>query len=339
MDSQNRPVIVVGVILATIVVGALLLWPEKPVDTVSDGKEQVSIGLAMQPNSALAIIAMDRGFFEEQGLSVVTRPFPSGKRALHDGLVPGEVDIAIAADIPIMLLAFEDRELRILAALGTTSDVNRIVARRDGGVTVPGDLKGKRVATQKGSAVHYFLFQFLRKHGVSGTEVHCSFMKAEQLPKALAEGSIDAFSMREPYISEALRLLGDKAVSFSAPGIYPQSDMVVTRRQFIQDNPEVITGLMQALLAAERFAKDHPEQAAEILADRLGADRKQVAEVWPRLDLRVTLDQSLVLLLLSQARWALREGLVDGDEIPDFSSHMHLEALGELKPEAVTVIR
>jgi NitT/TauT family transport system substrate-binding protein len=115
--------------------------------------------------------------------------------------------------------------------------------------------------------------------------------------------------------------------------------MVVTRRQFIQDNPEVITGLMRALLAAERFAKDNPEQAAEILATRLGADRKLIARVWPNLDLRVTLDQPLVLLLQSQARWALREGLVEGDEIPDCTSHMHLDTLRELKPEAVTVIR
>jgi ABC-type nitrate/sulfonate/bicarbonate transport system substrate-binding protein len=317
----------------------MLLWPGKPVDTGPASKKQVSLGLAMQPTSALAIIAMDRGFFEEQGLSVEARSFPSGKRALHEGLVPGEVDIAISADIPIMLQIFKDKELRILAAIGATSDVNAIVARRDGGITVPGDLKGKRIATQKASAVHYFLYQFLRKHGMSGQEVHCSFMKAEQLPKALAGGAIDAFSMREPYIGEALELLGEKAVVFSAPGIYPQTEMVVTRRQFIEDNPEVITGLVEALLAAERFAKDNPEQAAEILAQRLGADRNLIAELWPRLDLRVTLDQSLVLLLESQARWALREGLVEGEKTPDCTSHMQLDALRELKPEAVTVIR
>jgi ABC-type nitrate/sulfonate/bicarbonate transport system substrate-binding protein len=339
MDSQNRPVIVIGGILAALFAGVMLLWPGKPVDTGPASKKQVSLGLAMQPTSALAIIALDRGFFEEQGLVVETKPYPSGKRALHEGLAPGEVDIAISADIPVMLHTFKDRELRILAALGVTSDVNSIVARRDGGITVPGDLKGKRIATQKGSAVHYFLHLFLRKHSISEEKACCSFMKAEQLPKALADGAIDAFSMREPYIGEALNLLGDKAVVFSAPGIYPQTEMVVTRRQFIQDNPEVITGLMEALLAAERFAKDHPEEAAEILANRLGADRKLIAEVWPRLDLRVTLDQSLVLLLQSQARWALREGLVGGDEIPDLTSHMHLEALGELKPEAVKVIR
>jgi ABC-type nitrate/sulfonate/bicarbonate transport system substrate-binding protein len=270
---------------------------------------------------------------------VESKPFPSGKRALHEGLVPGEVDIAISADIPVMLQTFKDRQLRILTTLGATSDVNAIVARSDRGINLPTDLKGKRIATQKASAVHYFMHLFLRKHSISDKKVHCSFMKAEQLPIALADGTIDAFSMREPYIGKALRLLGDKAVLFSAPGIYPQTEMVVTHRQFIQNNPKVIRGLMQALLAAERFANDNPEQAAEILAKRLGADRKLIAELWPKLDLSITLHQPLVLLLESQARWALREGLVDGDEIPDYTSHMYLDALRDLKPEAVTVIR
>jgi ABC-type nitrate/sulfonate/bicarbonate transport system substrate-binding protein len=338
MYRHRKPIIVASFILTAILTVTILLWPENLVDTVPEIKKHVSVGLAMQPTSALAIIAMDQGFFEEEGLMIEIRSYPSGKRALHEGLVPGKVDIAISSDIPIMLQAFNDKQLRILAAIGVTSDVNVIVARRDRGIAVPSDLKGKRIATQKASAVHYFLHLFLRKHMISEQDVDRVFMHAERLPHALADGTIDVFSMREPYIGEALKLLGDKAITFSAPGIYPQTDVVVTQRQFIQNNPRVITSLMRALLAAERFANDNPEQATDILAKRLGADRKLIAELWPNLHLGVSLHQSLVLLLSSQARWALREGLVDREEIPDYASHMHLDALRELKPKAVTVI-
>jgi ABC-type nitrate/sulfonate/bicarbonate transport system substrate-binding protein len=339
MNRHSKPIIVASFILAAILAGILLLWPEKLADTVPDSKKHVSLGLAMQPTSALAIIAMDRGFFEEEGLIIETKSFPSGKRALQEGLIPGEVDVAISADIPIMLQAFRDKQLRILTALGVTSDVNVIVARRDKEISVPTDLAGKRIATQKSSAVHYFLHLFLRKHAISEQQVTSSFMRAEQLPKALVDGAIDAFSMREPYIGKAIKQLGDNAVTFSAPGIYPQTDMVVTHLQFIQNNPQVIKRLVQALLTAERFANNKPEQAADILAKHLGANRKLITELWPKLDLSVTLHQPLVLLLESQARWALREGLVNGDEVPDYTSYMHLDTLRDLKPEAVTVIR
>jgi ABC-type nitrate/sulfonate/bicarbonate transport system substrate-binding protein len=339
MNWHKKPITLVTFISAAILAVVLLLWTEGPVDTVPAVQKQVTLGLAMQPTSALAIIAMDQGFFAEEGLSIETKPFPSGKRALHEGLVPGEVDIAISADIPVMLQLFKDKQLSILAALGATSDVNAIVARRDRGITKPADLRGKRIATQKASAVHYFLHLFLRRHAIPEQEVGSAFMKAEQLPKALADGTIDAFSMREPYIGEALRLLGNKAVTFSEPGIYPQTEIIVSRRQFIQDNPKTIRGLIGALLAAERFAYDNPKQAADILANRLGADRKLIDGLWPKLDLSVSLHQSLLLLLESQARWALREDLVDGDEIPDYTSYIHLDTLRELKPKAVSVIR
>jgi ABC-type nitrate/sulfonate/bicarbonate transport system substrate-binding protein len=339
MNWHKKPITVVTFISAAILAVLLLLWPEGQVDKIPDVQRPITLGLAMQPTSALAIIAMDQAFFEQEGLLVESKPFPSGKRALLEGLAPGEVDIAISADIPVMLQVFKDKQLSIITALGATSDVNAIVARRNSGISDPADLKGKRIATQKGSAVHYFLHLFLRSHLISDKTIQSSFMKAEQLPKALADGAIDAFSMREPYIGEAIKLLGDQAVTFSAPGIYPQTEIVVTHRQFVQNNPEVLRGLVQALLAAERFANDNPEQAVDILAKRLGADRKLIAELWPKLDLGVSLRQPLVLLLESQARWALREGLINSEEIPDFTSHMHLDTLRDLKPEAVTVIR
>jgi NitT/TauT family transport system substrate-binding protein len=339
MNRQNKLLFVASVVITTIILVIVFFRPEKPVTIAQDVPKQISLGLALQPTCSLAILAMDQGFFEKEGLSVKPRYFPSGKRALLEGLVPGEVDVAIAADIPITMLAFKDRQLRILTTLAETGDANTIVARRDGGITVPGDLKDKRIATQQGSAVHYFLYLFLRKHQISKKSVKLSFMKAEQLPKALAEGAIDAFSMREPYIGEARKLLGDQAITFSAPGIYPQTDMAVARQPFIQDNSAAVRSFILALLTAERFAKQNPEQAVKIIAHRLGAEPKQIAELWPKLHLGATLHQSLALLLDSQARWALREGLVNGDNIPDYTSHMHLDTLRNLRQEAVTVIR
>jgi len=76
------------------------------------------------------------------------------------------------------------------------------------------------VATQRASAVHYFLHLFLLRHGMSEDDVDLSFMKAEELPGALSEGTIDAFSMREPFIGEAKRLMGEQAVVFSEPALY-----------------------------------------------------------------------------------------------------------------------
>lgn len=94
------------------------------------------------------------------------------------------------------------------------------MARRDRGIEEAADLRGKHIATQRGSAVHFFLHLCLVSHGLTEEDVTLSFMKGEELPAALAEGRIDAFSMREPYVSEASSLLGERVVIFGHKSIY-----------------------------------------------------------------------------------------------------------------------
>ena len=75
-----------------------------------------------------------------------------------------------------------------------------------------------KIATQRLSAVHYFLHLFLLKHDIEDAELE--FLKAEELPQALADGKIDAFSMREPFISEAHGLVGNNGIVFRESGTY-----------------------------------------------------------------------------------------------------------------------
>jgi len=304
----------------------------------SSPQKSIVLGLPMQPTSSLAIIAMDQGFFKDAGLMVEFKPFPSGKRALKEGLLVNEVDTIITADIPIMLESFKSHDLKILAAIASTNDLNRIVARRDRNISTPADLKKKWIATQQSSAVHYFLHLFLHKHLISKEEIRASFMKAEQLVPAIVNGTIDAFSMREPFISQAIQQLGDNAIVFSAPGIYPQSELFATKQQFIHKNPTIIHNLLKALLMAENFVKTYPKKAQDTVAKRLNITQADIASLWSALNLQVSLEQSLVLLLESQARWAIREGLVKAETIPDFMTYLHLDTLKKLKYESVTVV-
>ena len=117
----------------------------------------IRIGLAAQPTCALLAIAEARDFYEEEGLNVVTTTYPSGKRALHDGLLAGNEDIVNVADVPVALKAFEKADMLIVGTIGHADTIQKVIARRDAGITVPEDLRGKNIATQKGSAVHFFL--------------------------------------------------------------------------------------------------------------------------------------------------------------------------------------
>ncbi len=329
------------VFAAALLAGATILHfqDQQAPKPVAGPLEPLRIGIARSPTCGLIFVALAKGYFRDEGLEVTTKVYPSGKRALKEGLFTGEVDIASSGDVPVAMAAFDRHDIKAIATTFNVDNVNRIIARRDSGIARPSDLRGKRVATQGASAVHFFLHLFLLEHGISEGDVALHFMKAERLPKALAEGRIDAFSMREPFISEARELLGDNAVVFEAPGLYSQTEIVVAAGELIKNRPGVVTRVLRALLRAETFMTANPEEAIAITAERLGVEAEEIAIIWPTVKFRMALGQPLLLRLENEARWAIGANIVNNGDVPNYLDFIHLDALADLKPEAVTIIR
>jgi len=198
-------------VLITVVVAVYyygVLQRKSDTDALKGKKDTVTIGLIPSPTAFLAVIASEKGFFSQAGLDVTIKNYPSGKRAVNEGLFTGEVDIAAASEAVIVFNSFKRKDFKTIASIGSTDNGISIIARKDSGIQSPADLKGKRVATQEASAVHFFLHLFLVKNNLSEKNIDLSFKKAEKLPKALVSGEIDAFSMREPFIGEARRPVG-----------------------------------------------------------------------------------------------------------------------------------
>jgi ABC-type nitrate/sulfonate/bicarbonate transport system substrate-binding protein len=229
--------------------------------------------------------------------------------------------------------------LQILATVSTADNVNRIVARSDRGIKTPGDLSGKKIGTQRASAVHYFLNLFLDHYMVETSSIKFSFMKAEKLPEALESGNIDAFSMREPYITRAKELLGDKIIIFELPGLYVQTELMVSNKTFAEQNPVIIEKLLKSLIRSENYAKKHRQDAIETVAAALNVDSSIYEKQWNELDLRIRLDQHLLTLLESQSQWAIKHNIVPGREIPNFLKYLSMDEMIRIRPEAVTIIR
>jgi len=320
--------------------GIFMLLACAPLLTGCSEKEEMTIdrvrlGLALQPSSALALIASEKGYFRQSGLDVELSDFPSGKRALVEGLLPGNVDIALSAEVPVAAAALRGEKFKLVASTFTASNVNRVIARRDAGIEKPADLAGKRVATQKHSAVHYFLHLFLMENRLSGSDVRLSFTRAEELPSALEWGTIDAFSMREPYISQAAERLPNNHMIFAAPGVYKQYDVVVTSVELQKQKPVVIDKFLQGLKMAERFIKEHEHEAQIIVAYKLGTSVETVAADWEEYSFQIGMDQPLLLLLEDISRWMKAEG----QPIPNFLEMMAFDGLEKVEPQAITVFR
>ncbi len=299
---------------------------------------KISIGLPREPISALTIIAHAKGYFAAQGLDVTAvDKYPSGKRAL-EGMLAGEVDMTTAADVPIVFNSFAGSNFKLIATVGSSDNETKIIARRDRNIEAPHDLRGKHIATQRASAVHFFMDSFLVKHQIGNDEVTITFDAAENLPAALVRGDIDAFSMREPFIGEARDELGERAIVFSDPGLYLKTCNLVASAEFVQRHPEAVEKVVRALVEAEAFAHAHRDEAIRLVAGALRTPEPEIRRVWPDFDFHVSLDQALLGYLEDEARWIIKNGLTDGTEVPNYLDLLYVQALKHVKPAAMSVI-
>jgi len=342
-EAHSRRIRVPAIVVITLVTVVLLafgyaggrgLFPSTPAAPT----ETLRIALASTPDAALLHIAAAKGYFAEEGLAVSFAPVSHGKIAI-DLLAQGKADLAAAADVPFVISVLQGEPLGIVAAVISVPNEMAVVARHDRGITVPSDLRGKRVGVTFGTNGEYFLWAFLIRHKLAPDSVTLVDVPPGRMAQQLSSGTIDAISTWEPVRSDAHAALGDNARSFTGADAYAASQVVVGRNEFLKARSGAIQRLMRALLKAEAFNHAEPQQAFALVADQLKLDaRTLAASGWKDFQLKVDLRQSQLVTLEDEARWAMARGYADKGPVPNFLPHLHLDALLAVQPERVTVV-
>ena len=124
-----------------------------------------------------------------------------------------------------------------------------VVVRKDGPVKTPTDLRGRRIAIpSRFSDERLILFRMLKKFGMQPSDLKIVEMAPPDVAGALATGAIDAFSMGEPYPSQA-EMGGYGRVLFQAREYWPDyiSCVLVVRQDVIDKRPEAVQVLVDGI--------------------------------------------------------------------------------------------
>lgn len=303
------------------------------------GVEQRAITIGVQDNafSGLVLIAERLGAFREEGLQVSLRKYQSGKHALQ-GMFAGEVDVAAVAEIPVAIAAFERDDFCVFSSIATTDKPGWILARTDAGISTPKDLRGKRIGTQGGSGVHFFLSLFLLEQGIPENEVRIVFLPVAELAGALAAGKVDAIAMLNPIVAAARASLPGKTVEFFSPGAFRQHFNLAARRDLLERAPGTAAALLRALVKAEKSALDDPERGRRLVNESLGDDHTdEVRADWGDIAFKVSLTQELLMNLEEQGEWTARRGLATGLKPENYLHWLCIEPLRSTFADRLTV--
>lgn len=297
--------------------------------------DSLTVAVPMQLPSALLFLALEADGFRAHHLLVRPLPAVSGARALTE-LLQGRVDVTTVGDVPLALAAFERDDLRVLATISTGETDSVLAARTDRGLAGPANLVGRRIGTQRNSALHFFLHLFLVKHGIPQEEVEVVFLRAEELVPALLRGDVDACSLREPFISQARQAGGAQVQFWPEPDMQLRTELLVTLERVTREKPHALSRLLAGLVDAQHLARERPDQLVRAAARLTETPPDQTRELLAGLDLRVQLDQTLIVTLEDEARWTA--GAAPARPLPNYARLICPEPLRSVAPDAVQVL-
>lgn len=298
----------------------------------------LTLAVADLPNTAALLIAEAEGYFASEGLSLNIIHCVNGRRCLKH-LFDGEAQFSTVADTPLVLSAFSRADFAILATITGSIRSNKLAVRADRGIRSPTDLAGKRIGIVKGTTGHYFTEAFLLYYGIALKQVTFVPLEQSQLVAELTAGRIDAAGGFEPLGYNARQTMGDQVQFLPSPMIYNETVHLVASKALIGKHDAEMTKLLRAIQRGNRLIKSDPAKARAIVAARLRSDPKFIDAVWNEFQFELALDQSLVTSFAAQARWAVRQGMVTGPDMPNFLMIMHPDTLGKLSPRSVTLVK
>jgi NitT/TauT family transport system substrate-binding protein len=133
--------------------------------------------------------------------------------------------------------------------------------------------------------------------------------------------------------------LGDKGFSFYGEHLYTETFNIVAKQDYVKKHPDAIKKVIRALIKAEGFIKQNPNESLNIVADSIGIEKALLSEVLGEFDFKVTLTQSLLVTLEDETRWAIKSKLVEASKMPNYINFIYVDGLQAVKPEAVKIIR
>lgn len=137
------------------------------------------------------------------------------------------------------------------------------------------DLKGKKIALNKGSNVHYFLVKLLEKHGLKYADVQVVFLPPADARAAFERGSVDAWVIWDPFLSSAIKTLEARVLA-DAAGVANNRQYYFTSREFATKNIDALKIAIEEVSAIDAWAAKNKAEAAQELSKVLGLDRSIV---------------------------------------------------------------
>src|SRR5271163_1027989 len=206
--------------------------------------------------------------FEAQGFAVRWVEFPSGPPLL-EALNAGGVDYGYTGDTPPIFAQAARANIRYVGVIPARGYGQAIVVPDESPVKTHSDLRGKRVGAAKGSSAHNLLVTALESADIRWSDIMPVYLAPADAASAFARGSIDAWSIWDPFY--AIAELRQKARALPIdPKKTAQNSFFLANRDFLALHADVIAAINEEIATATAWAGAHRDEAAALFSEASG---------------------------------------------------------------------
>jgi sulfonate transport system substrate-binding protein len=196
--------------------------------------------------------------------------FAAGPQLL-EGLNLGSIDFGYVGEVPPIFALAAGAPLVYTAYELPTPEAEGILVPKESKIRTIADLKGKKVAFNKGSDVHWLVVKALEDAGLKYGDIQPTYLAPADARAAFQNGAVDAWAIWDPFFDAAQRQIGARVLT-TAKGIVNRYQYFVSTRGFSEKNAEVVKVLMQELSEIGQWVRDDYAEAAKELAPIQGLE-------------------------------------------------------------------
>jgi sulfonate transport system substrate-binding protein len=218
------------------------------------------------------ILLKARGTLEKRlaplGVSVTWTEFPAGPQLL-EGLNVGSIDFGTVGETPPIFAQAANAQITYIGYEPPAPGGEAIVVPKDSLIKSVAQLKGKKVALNKGSNVHYLLVRSLEQAGLQYGDVETVFLPPADARAAFERGSVDAWVIWDPFLAAAETSIGARVLKDGKSAVN-NHQFYLAEKTYASRRPDVIAAAFDELKKVDQWAQARPKEVADVLAPLTG---------------------------------------------------------------------
>lgn len=231
---------------------------------------QLRIGY--QKASANLVILKQQGALEKRfpATRVQWIEFPAGPQLL-EALAAGSLEFGLTGDSPPVFAQAAGKDLLYVGAEPPKPDSSAILVLPASPLRRLQDLRGKRIALQKGSSAHYLTVRAVEKAGLRWSDIQPIYLAPADARAAFERGSVDAWAIWDPFYAAAELALQPRVLA-TGRDLSSNSSFYLASRPFATQHGRALSVLFEELSRADRIVQQDRPAAIKLIAGFSGLD-------------------------------------------------------------------